>query len=536
MKSYSFGTAICLLSLFIGACSNSTKQEIPPEIWYSQNYRSVKSLKNDYKKHGSVGASTQSFSASGAGTPTNYDSYGYAQNTTAQGTQQSGSTQGTQQSGSTQGQGTQQSGSTQQENNQDQSSSNLEIFTYKRLKKAFELRNFNEFQHFKKIFLSSFPNSGKKSDIQLLEKKFFYKETLKKSKFDHSLVEIRFPKAKTFSELKAYFKKLRQLKVGTIQLNITQYLGEPVFQFAGRKSNTGFYFKNHNAPVVDDILKKIVKAAHEEKLKLFVSFPIRKHFWIGEATEHLMDERWDPVWKRTMPIRFLDLFNPSAKKYLEGLLTSLVGYNIDGIIFKNDFTYKPTEGFSKAARWHYQKTTGKELYPQDFFFLSKSSRSVNVTVNILREFEEVAKWRAQQIHILLNELITKIKQLDGNLKVGVEFIPEMMMDQKVALASYSVGLAHLVNLNADFFILDWKKSRNERATDYLTYHDAAIRFKSYLGKKSSLLVKAPINQITRNVIRFNELAEKISLIKEKIHSPKLVIGPIDRTRKLALSK
>ncbi len=403
---------------------------------------------------------------------------------------------------------------------------------FKLIEKAYNKRDYEEFLRLYSLFLESFPHSSQKGFLDEKREKFFYRENLEIAKLKEALVEVTYPSAKTLDSLGDYFSKLRDYGIGSVQVNIVQFLGTPVFLFAKLDKPQGYYFSTSNGHMVDDILNKIVAMAHSNNLKLYASFPIRNHPSISDRSTFLLDESWNAIQNRTIPNLKLDLLNPNSQVFLQELIFSLMASDIDGIVFKDDFTYEMNEGFSEVARDRYTTATGRSIYFNKMFVPVRSSEKQQYEMLADNEFHDVALWRTREIKQLLWELVSEIKRTKSSFSVGIEVTPEMLLDGIESVKWYSTGLHYLKDLKVDFFILKNHKTGSQAESDFRSYKAAAMKLRKAIPSKTNIYTKIILGQETKNIIKLNRKINSNAALQKEMEGIKIAIGPISRVEHL----
>ncbi len=406
-------------------------------------------------------------------------------------------------------------------------SSMIEGKIFKLIEKAYARRDYDEFLRLYSFFLESFPHSSQKGLLDEKRDSFFYHEELHKDELQGSLVDISYPDAKTWNELNRYFEKLKESGVEMIQVNVVQYLSTPVYLFATEKKLQGYYFSGHNGVLIEDLLTRMASTAHDKGLKILASFPLRHHPQLSSKPEFLMDESWNEFQNRTTPNLKLDLLNPQSQIYLQELIDALMSVNIDGIVFRDDFTYEINEGFSEMAQFRYTKHTGRPIvFNQMFLPVNKKHHAILTS----DDFDDVALWRTREIKQLLWELTSSIKDARHDFMVGIEATPEMLLDNPNSVKWYSTGLSFLRDLKVDFYILKWRKFNSDIESDPEVYRAAALGLRQAISEKTDIYLKVPLGDYTKNIIRLNRKLASHTEIKKEMEGVKLAIGPVDRLK------
>ncbi len=397
---------------------------------------------------------------------------------------------------------------------------------------AYRKRDYNEFIKLYSLFVESFPHSSQKSFLDEKRRDFFYRENLQIEKLRGAMLELSYPNAKSLDELNNYFERLKENGISSIQVDVVQFLGEPVFLFANPKKGEGYYFSNSHNLIVDDLLSRITKMAHSNDLKVFASFPLRHHPRLGDNSEFLMDESWNAFQNRTSINPKLDLLNPASRAYLMNLLKELLLLDVDGIVFRDDFTYERTEGFSMVAMNRYQTETGQPISFNSMFVPVRTGHSGEFEMLTGDEFQNVALWRTREITQLLWDLISFVKTNRSDLFVGLEVTPEMLLDQYDPMKWYSTGMHYLKDLNVDSFVLKWRKYKSENESDEKDYSLAVRQLREQISPQKEIYLKIPLSQITKNTIELNRKIDTHNEFQNEFSSIKIAIGPVDRTKRL----
>lgn len=412
----------------------------------------------------------------------------------------------------------------------------IEEKLYILVQEAYEKRDELKFLRLYSFFLESFPQSRRKDDLQERHNRFFYSESIEIDKLKNALVELTYPAARSYDELRQYFIKLKMNGIKAVQIDVVQFLDTPIYLFANAKNRQGYYFSSKKQPLIDDLLDNVTRIAHENGLHLFVSFPLRHHPLIGHNDVFLMDESWSSIQNKTVPNTKLDLLNPDSMVFLKSLIKTLLASKIDGIVFKDDFTYHVTEGFSNIAQKRYLTETGKQINFNQLFVPSQKFRSDRFGILADEDFHDIALWRSRQIKQLLWDMIGFIRQNKKKMVVGIETTPEMLLDPQISVKWYSTGLDFLYDLNVDFFILKWRKFGSQAESDLQSFKKAAIVLRDSIPNNKMLLMKIPLSQETKNTIRLNRRIRQNDTLRNELDNSQLAIGPITRIDKYSFLK
>lgn len=411
-------------------------------------------------------------------------------------------------------------------------SSMIEGKLLKLVEDAYVRRDENEFTRLYKFFLDSFPQSGRKSYLEEKWRTFFYSEELEIAPLKGSLVEVAYPKASNLDEFSQYLAKLKSNGIATVQLNVVQDLEQPIYLFAKPENPLGYYFNTPSGPLVDNLLSKLTALVHDNGLKILVSLPLRGHPMLGHQSDLMVDESWNSIQNRTTPNAKLDLLNPRGKQYLEELIDSLLSSQIDGIVFKDDFTHEINEGFSAVARRRYLEATGRTILFNQLFIPVKPAANERYEILADEAFNDIAVWRTREVKQLLWDLITDIRAKKRSMILGLEVTPEMILQEDLSVKWYSTGLSYLKDLDLDLFVLKWRKTGSDAESDFKSYKKSAWQLRDSALSKTSIYMKVPLSSETNNVIRLNRRIRENVSAQQDMEMTKLAIGPVSRLKQL----
>lgn len=411
-------------------------------------------------------------------------------------------------------------------------SSMIEGKIYNLIEDAYRRRDYNEFIKLYSLFVESFPHSSQKSLLDEKRKTFFYRENLNIKQLQGALVEVTYPDATSFQELGLYFESLKDQGIGSVQMNVVQVMGTPVFLFADKQKGEGYYFSNFSHVTVDDVLDQITQMAHDNGLLLFASFPLRHHPRLGGNAVFLLDESWNIFQNRTTPNEKLDLLNPDSRVYLLKLIEDLMASNIDGIVLKDDFTYDLNEGFSEIAQDRYRTATGQPLAFNKMFVPVPDGSRNRFEILTSDEFHDVALWRSREIAQLLWDIVSYVKASKPDFRVGIEVTPEMLLESFEPQKWLSTGLKYLKDLQVDFFVLKWRRFNSDQEAEMEEYEMAVDLLRSAVPEKREIFVKIPLSQMTKNTIELNRKIEDHAQFQKEYKGIRIAVGPVNRMEKL----
>jgi hypothetical protein len=121
----------------------------------------------------------------------------------------------------------------------------------------------------------------------------------------------------------------------------------------------GIFFKSAQAPVIQDFLGSVLELAHDYRMRVFASMPLREMPWLKDS--RWLDLKFDPVSGSLETTQRLNLWNPAVQNYILALYGDLAAYPLDGLIIEEPVGYSETEGFNKIALEQFNNDFGLSL-------------------------------------------------------------------------------------------------------------------------------------------------------------------------------
>jgi hypothetical protein len=144
-------------------------------------------------------------------------------------------------------------------------------------------------------------------------------------------------------------KELKKAGVNTLIVRVFQNKGDRPFKFANPRCDEGVYFKTDYAPVVDDVLGRLVDLSHRNELDLFAWITTRYSDFNSDGNVEHRVHSYNFETKRVEPARGLTVFHPDVVTRLDGIFRDLGRYPIDGILFQDDLILRHNEDFGPVA-------------------------------------------------------------------------------------------------------------------------------------------------------------------------------------------
>jgi len=242
--------------------------------------------------------------------------------------------------------------------------------------------------------------------------------------------QVSYLPARSYEELEREFLRMREAGFDTVILRVFHNPGDRLYPFAVPRAESGVYFATDEAPVVDDILPRVIPLARAAGLRVFawmntLSLPL-------ELPWDLNGRRYDLGRGEIVPGTRLDPFHPEVRRRLLALFHDLGRYDLDGILLQDDLVLRHTEGFSAPALVAYHLASGRMPDPAEFY----ADREVGSSQvrSYSESFWEWARWRNHALLQLAGDLRTAARRENPRLRMAINLMYEALSNPPGALA------------------------------------------------------------------------------------------------------
>lgn len=205
----------------------------------------------------------------------------------------------------------------------------------------------------------------------------------------------------------------------------------------------GVLFKTDEAPLIQDLLKPVLTVAHNHRMRVFASLPLRQLDWLKDR--HWMDLKFDPATGSFEPSGQLDLWNPAVQAYLLSLYLDLAAYSLDGLIIEEPVGYSETEGFNETGLKQFNEDFGLSVLPSDLYRDGPLSPA----------FWKWTGWKNRRVTAVLKHLVHELHLKRPQLRIGLAMSNETIGQPIKALVNYGQDLLEAKDAEFDFFVFAW---------------------------------------------------------------------------------
>lgn len=327
-------------------------------------------------------------------------------------------------------------------------------------------------------------------------------------------------KSATYEELKQEIAEMKRLGVNVVIVRVFQNKGDRIHVFARNQNVTGVYFKSSIAPVVDDVLTRIIEIGHSQGILVYAWMTTRKMDWKWSDSPKWRDNVYDLKAKTFTHANGLDLFNQDVQDYIISLYREIAASGADGILIQDDLVYRHIEGFGEAARSSYYDAFGFALRPENLYQGIYEGKGKYYVKNYTPLFWKWAEWKNQHIILFLDNLVREIKKSAPQMKIAVNLYYETIINPKNGIAWFSQDILPLKDMAIDYYavmayhrqIMKEKNLSLDAAFDMIS--DITRKGLAAIGKGDKLLMKVQtIDWDTRETVPDAELIRVFEAIK-----------------------
>ena len=245
----------------------------------------------------------------------------------------------------------------------------------------------------------------------------------------------------------AFFKEAKAKGVDTVFFRVFHNSGDRAHFGISPQCKSGVYFKTDALCTVNDILAPVAKAAHLHGIKIYAWMATRSLTELKSSDNLSLAFSADG---NVVSGYGANIFKQDVRSKLITLFKDLASYDIDGILFQDDFIIKYTEGADDEAKSLFLADTGLVAAPETFFKGTKEYNGKKVFSGFKDEFYIWANWKARHMSNLFRELKVAAKSVNPSLSFAANIYYETPLYPEQGLAWYSQKIPYLLDAGADY--------------------------------------------------------------------------------------
>ena len=320
---------------------------------------------------------------------------------------------------------------------------------------------YKEAQETYRMFLSNFPdsalapdarageteakNAGQMARLPVIEAPVY--NPLPEMRDELRAVQILVLDATNDADIDREFERLKNAGVNAVIFRVFHNKGDRFHASASPRQKRGVYFYTKHAPVVDDMLPKVLALAHARGLKVYAWMTTRYADYGVEDDPGLACRSYDLVGKTFSRCAGLDLFNEAAVKRLEAIYSDLADADIDGILFQDDLVLRHNEGFGTQMTTLFRKDTGRVAAPEALYMPASNASPVRYTPL----FWEWAAWKNKRLLEVASRLRAVVHKKRPDALFAINLMYESITNPPMALAWLSQDFSETVKTDFDYY-------------------------------------------------------------------------------------
>ncbi|MGE4268267.1 MAG: poly-beta-1,6-N-acetyl-D-glucosamine N-deacetylase PgaB [Deferribacterales bacterium] len=248
-------------------------------------------------------------------------------------------------------------------------------------------------------------------------------------------------------DLDAFFGGLKAKGYDTVFLRVF-HNGADRYHFNDENHDckSGVYFKTDKACVVRDVLGEAVASAGKNGLKIYAWMATRSLTFL--KTPEQMEKNFAP--EGTADGYGASVFDSGVRETLKGLFADLAKYDIDGVLFQDDFIMRYSEGASDEAVTMYESETGNKLAYDTLFGCKNDYKITKVSGACAETFLPWVRWKNGKLMDFFGELRDSAKAVNPDIKFAANVYYETPIDRAKGLAWYSQSVQSMLAAGFDY--------------------------------------------------------------------------------------
>lgn len=317
--------------------------------------------------------------------------------------------------------------------------------------------------------------------------------------------QIFYLDGRSLIEVEKRIKDLKKAGIDTIIFRVFQNKGDRVYKFLKPQNEAGVYFKTEHAPVVYDLLGKIVDISHQNGIDIFAWMTTRYADFGLEENPDYRCKIYNFDTKKVEVSRGYNLFHPDVLRRLEGIYRDLARYPIDGILLQDDLILRHNEDFSTEANKAFLKEYGFSPHPDNFYIGPYKSDLGKYYVKAYTErFWIWANWKNRWLMNVAKRLISNAKEVNPSLQFGINMYYEAVLNHSNAVAWFSQDLGRAIENGFDYYAI-------------MAYHRQTMR-ELNIEKEKAIKLMADVSQKAINMIGDpSKVLMKIQILDWKVY-------------------
>ncbi|ADD67869.1 conserved hypothetical protein [Denitrovibrio acetiphilus DSM 12809] len=212
------------------------------------------------------------------------------------------------------------------------------------------------------------------------------------------------------------------------------------------KCKSGVYFKTDSACVIRDVLGEAVSAARKYDMKVFAWMATRSLSFLKKPLYMEKEFR-----KGGLADGYgMSIFQPEAAERVKKLFRDLAFYDIDGILFQDDFILRYREGASPYAVKAYEDDTGIKLSYNKLFGCTGGNGITKVPGGCPDTFLPWTEWKNSKMMEFYQSLKIESMKVNPDLVFAGNVYYETPLEKRKGMSWYSQSIGSMLEFGFDY--------------------------------------------------------------------------------------
>ena len=301
------------------------------------------------------------------------------------------------------------------------------------------------------------------------------------------------------------------------------------------KCKSGVYFKTDSACMVRDVLGEAVASARKYDMKIFAWMATRSLTFL--KTPEYMEKEFR---KNGLADGYgMSIFNKDAADTVRQLFRDLAKYDIDGILFQDDFILRYREGASEYALKAYEADTGINLTYDKLFGCKGGLGETKVPGGCLDTFIPWTEWKNNRMMEFYQSLKIAAMQENPDLVIAGNVYYETPLDEAKGMSWYAQSISSMLAYGFDYLAVmgyhdqiagELKLNREDAIK---TVERIADNLKKTVVPTTRILMKVQRVSFSNSGKLGNEHIESICDMFKKYIDISRVVVPVNRVEDLS---
>lgn len=262
----------------------------------------------------------------------------------------------------------------------------------------------------------------------------------------------------------------------------------------------GVYFNTDAACTVRDVLGEAVGAARKNGMQIYAWMATRTLSFM--KTPEFMEKTYEK--DGTKDGYGMSIFQPEAAERVRQLFRDLAAYDIDGILFQDDFILRYREGASEYARNAYLADTGIDLSAEKLFGCTGGNGVTKVPGGCPETFLPWVEWKNGKMMEFYQSLRIESLKVNPDLVFAGNVYYETPLERSKGMSWYAQSIDSM--LAYDFDYLAVMGYHDQIAGELSLQREDALK----LVEQMALNLKEKVHPATRILMKVQRISFKNS--------------------------